>query len=398
MDEGFERETVVEKHLKRFCDFKLPGVGLGGFDFRDLGLGDKVYSFDLFLNDFVLFVAANIKDIFENPILMFINLTGNCLTKLHLKRLFSQPILKFLAFYKLSNNLFTLEEVCEICNDECDRRFINVELCQQQIKFTLNLNLLSGDTIAIQPYNARVLKSAMSEVSKTIMNLRRLRNFKEYVTQFVQGLEATDKFVQGYASYSFEKIIFEACEITKMWSKQHVISKLISVYDFRNNRHLRSLSFYLCHFGDQGHFDILGEFLKEKPELTRIRFTRCAVSFLYQRERNSIWAFINVLLQNTSLLDIELDIDCRCCIEDEVFIEDEKLALIHERTERNKKLRQTLVTSCCLLIFHHRRIMPLHGDSTLRCCLPKDVMKIVAKMIFEDRFNMYPILDLKLKK
>jgi hypothetical protein len=419
-----EMQNIRKRGTGRFLDFYVTSAD--GFYFNYNFLGDDLFSFDLFLDDFESFVSENMEEIRKSPNGNRINLVGNCLTlwrcapantltkvdfpaplsprsltKLHWKKLLSRPKLKFFKYFNLSHNCWTYEEVCQTYSEvnDVERKFIYVTLKQGLISSVI-LNSFEGDTIVLNSvrYDVDFIKSYKSVTSETVMNLRRQRYVKKLVTYFLHGIDTTDTFVRNFTSYNFERILFRRFN-QRMWSGQHDMEKLLSVYDCKNNRYLRSLSFLHCSFSDLLNFHLLWEFLKEKPTLTSIRFKRCKVSFdIGSREcnMNDVWEFVELLLRNTSLLKIELDFDNGYNNKKGfTFIEDETLALLHERTERNKKLRQTLITVCCLLIFHHRRIKPLHGDSTLRCCLPKDVMKIVAKMIFQDRFNIYPILDQK---
>jgi hypothetical protein len=401
-----EIQKIEKRAIGRFLDFNLPSAD--GFYFKYKGLGDDIFSFDsfdLFLDDFESFVTENIREISKNPNGNRINLVGNKLTKLHLKKLFSRPKLKFLTYFNLSHNCRTYEEVCQAYSEVHDedgneRKFIYVKLKQGLISSVI-LNSFEGDIIVLNSirYDVDFIKKYKRETSETVMNLRRQRNVKKLVTYLLHGIDNTDTFVRNFTSYTFERILFRRCDMHRMLSRQHDMEKLLSIYDCKNNRRLRSLSFLHCNFSDLLNFHLLWEFLKEKPTLTSIRFKGCKVPFdIGSRECNmgDVWEFIELLTRNTSLLEIEVDFDNGYNNKKGfTFIEDEKIALLHERTERNKKLRQILVTSCCLLIFHHRQIGPKKfGPSN--CHLPKDIMKIVAHIVFQERFNSFPVLDKKL--
>jgi hypothetical protein len=394
-----QRNREGEKQLKRDFSFVivLPPPNKG-FNFKNmnLGLGCGVDTFDYFLEDFESFVSRNSDVInLRKESLNMVNFKGNYLTKSHFKKLLSRPKLHFLNVFKLRDNILTAEQVFEVYNElekkshenKLVARNINVRLgCGGNIKLVFGLSDVTYIALVHTHAIVSVAESerALQQANKTVQNLRRLRKVTQFMTNHNQlhraAVAVPNKFYCGISNYGFQSITFNRGDVNGVWSGTHDMRTFLSFYGLLNNRSLRSLSFAFCHFYDCLGFSILKNVLKEMPTLTKLEFIHCTLPLV---KNSDVLAFVDRLLKNTSLLNVTLAFQATHQSDD--YISDETKGLIEQRTEKNRELRKIVEQVCCLLIFHHRQISPF----------PKDLMKIVAQILFQDRFNYFPILDKK---
>jgi hypothetical protein len=322
------------------------------FDFSYVGLGDAEYSFELFVSDFLKFANEH-KD--RTAQCSFINMKRNFMTKKHMKKFIKRVklcgCLPSLKGFDFSGNKATEHEIYCIIDDLHDIVGYRIYTKINDIRCILQPGILK-----ICPYKYLDLPP---NIWKFLDSLDVLSDSKKATTLWI-----IDKIwmecIRNFHTYGFSSIKFS------LSSDEDLCSNLESI--MRGSK-FRGLKLSYCEFEEFEDFNEFCNVIFYCPHLCHLEILDCEID---------LDELVSCISYSTSL------ISCRIFYDDDQppYNYDHLMEKIEVVVNRNIWRRNTLLTGCSLIIGRHREIG-----------LSKDVAKIISKMIFDERFDLYELYE-----
>jgi hypothetical protein len=341
------------KKLKRLTDFEgylFDGV----FDFSGLGLGKDIYSLDYFLKDFAKFCRFYVPD-YDIERCDCINLKSNGLTLEHTKkvimRLMGLPSLPNLRSFVLSKNVISINEVFDLFNDLKELSdYFCVRMGTHSTYITLKPNtFLLEDTPFLTVTSSDRYKS-VCDILTSLSSVKSLKNVG------ICGMHWLP-FIPKCHTHTFDSVVFDIS------SEDMVNLSSVTLH----NKKLRCIELRSCKFQTDDMFNKFFKVIFEATSLTHLNVSSTKFDYA-QLER--------YIFLSTSLLDVKVE-NMKDPGKSSAFYEN-----LQPTLTKNKWRKETLLTVCSLIIHHYKKIG-----------LSKDVAKIISSILFQDRFNIYPLYE-----